>query len=167
MQGGPLGAQQGVLQSVSCSGELYRAFVASSRPVWGHAGACFVFRGSTCACIIGLALQVFPTVPIVAPTIADADKNDDAYVELNLKLLRNPGLINLLDGCAVSLPCHAPHEAPVGPNPNLNPNPAAALPSTCQRPFLQLHSNSAATPCSCTPPLDDYDGLPPICPFAV
>ena len=29
-------------------------------------------------------------------------------------LLRNNGLINFLDGCALSLPCHAADEAPVG-----------------------------------------------------
>jgi aspartyl-tRNA(Asn)/glutamyl-tRNA(Gln) amidotransferase subunit A len=28
--------------------------------------------------------------------------------------LRNPTLINFLDGCALSLPCHAADEAPVG-----------------------------------------------------
>ena len=29
-------------------------------------------------------------------------------------MLRNPSLINFLDGCALSLPCHAPGAAPVG-----------------------------------------------------
>jgi aspartyl-tRNA(Asn)/glutamyl-tRNA(Gln) amidotransferase subunit A len=29
-------------------------------------------------------------------------------------MLRNPGLINFLDGCALSLPCHADGTAPVG-----------------------------------------------------
>jgi len=28
--------------------------------------------------------------------------------------LRNAGLANFLDGCAATLPCHAPGEAPVG-----------------------------------------------------
>ena len=41
-------------------------------------------------------------------------RSDAAYVALNLKLLRNPGLVNALDGCAASLPCHVPGEAPVG-----------------------------------------------------
>ena len=41
-------------------------------------------------------------------------RSDEAYVALNLKLLRNPGLVNALDGCAASLPCHAPGDAPVG-----------------------------------------------------
>jgi aspartyl-tRNA(Asn)/glutamyl-tRNA(Gln) amidotransferase subunit A len=29
-------------------------------------------------------------------------------------LLRNPSIINLLDGCALSLPCHEAGEMPVG-----------------------------------------------------
>jgi Asp-tRNA(Asn)/Glu-tRNA(Gln) amidotransferase A subunit family amidase len=29
-------------------------------------------------------------------------------------LLRNPSIINLLDGCAVSVPCHAEGSLPVG-----------------------------------------------------
>lgn len=40
--------------------------------------------------------------------------SDEAYVEWNLRLLHNTGLANLLDGCAASVPCHAPGEPPVG-----------------------------------------------------
>jgi aspartyl-tRNA(Asn)/glutamyl-tRNA(Gln) amidotransferase subunit A len=29
-------------------------------------------------------------------------------------MLRNPAIVNLFDGCALSLPCHAPGAAPVG-----------------------------------------------------
>ena len=29
-------------------------------------------------------------------------------------MLRNPALVNLFDGCALTLPCHAPGAAPVG-----------------------------------------------------
>jgi aspartyl-tRNA(Asn)/glutamyl-tRNA(Gln) amidotransferase subunit A len=29
-------------------------------------------------------------------------------------MLRNPSVINFLDGCALSVPCHRPGEAPVG-----------------------------------------------------
>jgi aspartyl-tRNA(Asn)/glutamyl-tRNA(Gln) amidotransferase subunit A len=35
-------------------------------------------------------------------------------VRWNMRILRNPGLINFLDGCAASLPCHEPGAAPVG-----------------------------------------------------
>jgi len=58
--------------------------------------------------------MVYPTVPAVAPTIAETDKSDDDYFRWNLRLLRNTGLGNVLDGCGATLPCHAPDEAPVG-----------------------------------------------------
>ncbi len=55
-----------------------------------------------------------PTVPIVAPTIAALDQDEAAYHQTNLLVLRNPTLVNFLDGCALSLPCHRAGEAPVG-----------------------------------------------------
>ncbi|MDD9875652.1 MAG: amidase, partial [Gammaproteobacteria bacterium] len=32
----------------------------------------------------------------------------------NLRILRNASTVNYFDGCAVSLPCHTPGQAPVG-----------------------------------------------------
>ena len=60
------------------------------------------------------AFMVFPTVPVVAPAVAPLQDSDEAYGRTNLLLLRNPTLINFLDGCALSLPCHQPGDAPVG-----------------------------------------------------
>ena len=57
---------------------------------------------------------VMPTVPMIAPALAPLLADDDLYAKTNLLALRNPSVINFLDGCAVSLPCHAPGEAPVG-----------------------------------------------------
>jgi aspartyl-tRNA(Asn)/glutamyl-tRNA(Gln) amidotransferase subunit A len=57
---------------------------------------------------------LMPTVPCIAPTIAEADANDEAYFRWNGRILRNNGLVNFLDGCAVSLPCHEPGSPPVG-----------------------------------------------------
>jgi len=57
---------------------------------------------------------VMPTVPCIAPTIEEADRTDDDYARWNLRLLRNAGLVNFLDGCALTLPCHEPGSAPVG-----------------------------------------------------
>ena len=54
-----------------------------------------------------------PTVPIVAPTIASL-ASDEAFFAVNAQLLRNPAVVNMLDGCALSLPCHQPSEMPVG-----------------------------------------------------
>jgi aspartyl-tRNA(Asn)/glutamyl-tRNA(Gln) amidotransferase subunit A len=55
-----------------------------------------------------------PTVPIVAPPLAPLLSSDEAFFATNALLLRNPSVVNLLDGCALSLPCHAQGEWPVG-----------------------------------------------------
>ena len=55
-----------------------------------------------------------PTVPIVAPAIAPLVADDDAFFVANALLLRNPSVVNLLDGCALSLPCHVEGDMPVG-----------------------------------------------------
>lgn len=57
---------------------------------------------------------IMPTVPAVAPPIADLQASEEAFFKANALLLRNPSTINLLDGCAVSVPCHAPGTLPVG-----------------------------------------------------
>jgi len=57
---------------------------------------------------------IMPTVPIVAPPIAQLEASEEAFFHANGLLLRNPSVINLLDGCAVSVPCHAPDTLPVG-----------------------------------------------------
>ncbi len=57
---------------------------------------------------------LMPTVPLVAPPIAELEASDDAFFHANRLLLRNPSAINLLDGCAISLPCHAAGTLPVG-----------------------------------------------------
>lgn len=57
---------------------------------------------------------LMPTVPVVAPPIALLQGSDELYGSTNLLMLRNPTLINFLDGCALSLPCHQPGQAPVG-----------------------------------------------------
>ncbi len=58
-----------------------------------------------------------PTVPIVAAPIASVApglERDEAFFKVNGLLLRNTSVVNLLDGCAISIPCHAPDELPVG-----------------------------------------------------
>lgn len=57
---------------------------------------------------------LMPTVPIVAPPIAELEASDQAYFHANRLLLRNTSIFNLLDGCAISLPCHATGTLPVG-----------------------------------------------------
>ena len=55
-----------------------------------------------------------PTVPLLAPPLAPLLTDDAAFFATNALLLRNPAVVNLLDGCALTLPCHAPGEWPVG-----------------------------------------------------
>jgi len=77
------------------------------------------------ACMEDYDVLLSPTVPIVAPALADVapaggqDAEQDAardaeFFRVNTLLLRNPSAVNLLDGCALSLPCHVPGELPVG-----------------------------------------------------
>jgi len=75
--------------------------------------------------IAGFDALLSPTVPILAPTIASvapADgrdaledaARDAAFFRANGLLLRNTSIVNMLDGCALSLPCHTAGELPVG-----------------------------------------------------
>jgi aspartyl-tRNA(Asn)/glutamyl-tRNA(Gln) amidotransferase subunit A len=56
---------------------------------------------------------VMPTTANTPPRIADL-ADDKAYNEANARALRNCTLINMIDGCAISLPCHREGEVPVG-----------------------------------------------------
>ena len=58
-----------------------------------------------------------PTVPIVAPPIAQVApgaERDDEFMRVNSLLLRNTSVVNMLDGCGISIPCHAAGELPAG-----------------------------------------------------
>jgi aspartyl-tRNA(Asn)/glutamyl-tRNA(Gln) amidotransferase subunit A len=61
----------------------------------------------------GFDACVYPTVKITAPPFS-AFESDADYVAINRALLRNTSLLNLLDGCALTLPCHADGALPVG-----------------------------------------------------
>ena len=56
---------------------------------------------------------VMPTCAIAPPRIDDL-ADDKAFMKANMLSLRNCTLINMMDGCAISLPCHRKGEAPVG-----------------------------------------------------
>jgi aspartyl-tRNA(Asn)/glutamyl-tRNA(Gln) amidotransferase subunit A len=56
---------------------------------------------------------VMPTTANTPPVIADL-ADDKAFTRANLLSLRNCTLINMIDGCAISLPCHREGEVPVG-----------------------------------------------------
>ena len=56
---------------------------------------------------------IYPTVPTIAPLL-DELADDDQYNQKNLLMLRNPAVVNFLDRCAISVPCHEAESAPVG-----------------------------------------------------
>jgi aspartyl-tRNA(Asn)/glutamyl-tRNA(Gln) amidotransferase subunit A len=57
---------------------------------------------------------LLPTTPCVPPPIAEVNASDESYFRWNMRILGIVGLVNFLDGCAVSLPCQAAGAAPVG-----------------------------------------------------
>jgi aspartyl-tRNA(Asn)/glutamyl-tRNA(Gln) amidotransferase subunit A len=57
--------------------------------------------------------MILPTTANTPPRIADL-ADDKAFTSANLLALRNCSLINVIDGCAISLPAHRDGEAPVG-----------------------------------------------------
>jgi len=61
---------------------------------------------------VGLDALIWPTVPFTAPTI-DSLADDSVYHATNGRALRNSTVANLLDGCAITVPCPAV-TAPVG-----------------------------------------------------
>jgi aspartyl-tRNA(Asn)/glutamyl-tRNA(Gln) amidotransferase subunit A len=72
------------------------------------------YIGALRAASAGYDALLWPTCAIVAPPIADLLADDERYARINLLLLRNTSLVNAADGCALSLPMHAPGTAPAG-----------------------------------------------------
>jgi aspartyl-tRNA(Asn)/glutamyl-tRNA(Gln) amidotransferase subunit A len=52
---------------------------------------------------IGTQVLLMPTVPILPPSFATME-SDDEYNRINLQVLRNPSIANVLDCCCISLP---------------------------------------------------------------
>jgi aspartyl-tRNA(Asn)/glutamyl-tRNA(Gln) amidotransferase subunit A len=57
---------------------------------------------------------LMPTVAVVPPAIAQVENDDEAFFAMNAKVLRNPSVVNFMDGCALTLPVHREDELPVG-----------------------------------------------------
>jgi aspartyl-tRNA(Asn)/glutamyl-tRNA(Gln) amidotransferase subunit A len=71
------------------------------------------FIARTTARLAPYDAAVMPTCAITPPRISDL-ADDKAFMKANLLSLRNCTLTNMMDGCAISLPCHRTDEAPVG-----------------------------------------------------
>jgi len=57
---------------------------------------------------------VMPTLPITAPPIADFYGSDERLKDPHVIIIRNTCVANLLDRCALTIPCHEAGTAPVG-----------------------------------------------------
>ena len=56
---------------------------------------------------------LIPTTPVIPPRLAELE-SDAEFFRINGLVLRNPAVINLLDGCAISVPNHEDGEPPTG-----------------------------------------------------
>jgi len=61
----------------------------------------------------GFDALLFPTASLLPPTLQEM-QSDTAYFAANGRAVRNAAVANILDLCALSIPCHAPGAAPVG-----------------------------------------------------
>ena len=57
---------------------------------------------------------LMPTVEMVAPAIAPLEVDEQLFNRIDYEILRNPSVVNFIDGCALSVPCHPPGSGPVG-----------------------------------------------------
>ena len=57
---------------------------------------------------------LMPSVAILAPQVGPLEADDATFFATNGLVLRNASVINFLDGCALSVPCQAQGELPVG-----------------------------------------------------
>ena len=56
---------------------------------------------------------MMPTLPIIAPSFEEL-ADPAIYQRVNLLVLRNPTIVNFMDGCAISLPCSEAGAPPTG-----------------------------------------------------
>jgi aspartyl-tRNA(Asn)/glutamyl-tRNA(Gln) amidotransferase subunit A len=56
---------------------------------------------------------IMPSVPVIAPPLAWLEA-EEQFRAVNLLVLRNTTIANVLDRCAISIPCHRRGDAPVG-----------------------------------------------------
>ena len=66
------------------------------------------WMGRMNALLAGFDAVLSPTVPMVAPPLAGLIDDDVNFFRVNGLLLRNTAVVNMLDGCAISVPCFAP-----------------------------------------------------------
>jgi aspartyl-tRNA(Asn)/glutamyl-tRNA(Gln) amidotransferase subunit A len=93
-----------ILRGKDISQAAYLELMKTRRRIISEAGRAFADSD----------VWLLPTVPRIAPLISELVSNDAAYFQANTTMLRNTSIFSFLDGCALSIPCHLPGEAPVG-----------------------------------------------------
>jgi aspartyl-tRNA(Asn)/glutamyl-tRNA(Gln) amidotransferase subunit A len=93
-----------ILRGKDIPQEMYLDLLKTRRRIISEAGRAFAESD----------VWLVPTVPEIAPLISELESNDAACFQANAAMLRNTSIFNFLDGCALSIPCHLPGEAPVG-----------------------------------------------------
>lgn len=53
-------------------------------------------------------------MPVIAPLISELEHDGNAFTRANMLMLQNPAVVNMMDGCAISLPMHRGGEPPAG-----------------------------------------------------
>jgi aspartyl-tRNA(Asn)/glutamyl-tRNA(Gln) amidotransferase subunit A len=107
---------------IASKGDIYDPRVAS-RIMRGESQSAADYvdlLGARRSLIARIAVRLAPYDAMILPTTANtppriADMADDkAFTHANVLALRNCSLINVIDGCAISLPAHREGEVPVG-----------------------------------------------------
>jgi Asp-tRNA(Asn)/Glu-tRNA(Gln) amidotransferase A subunit family amidase len=67
--------------------------------------------------LLGFDAVLSPTTPVAGipvEQVAPGEERDAEFFRINALLLRNTSVVNTLDGCAITLPCHRAGEPPMG-----------------------------------------------------
>ncbi|MFN3672250.1 MAG: amidase [Bosea sp. (in: a-proteobacteria)] len=107
-------AAKGDLYDPRVSGRIRRGASVSAVDYIDNLAARQGMIARIAARLSGFDAVAMPTVAILPPPIAALEQDEDAYTQANLMALRNCTLINMIDGCAISLPASRQGEAPVG-----------------------------------------------------
>lgn len=72
-----------------------------------------IFEAAVEKRLAGFDALLMPTVPVIAPPFSCVATQED-FLRINALLLRNPTIVNLMGGCAISLPNTADGSLPTG-----------------------------------------------------
>lgn len=94
---------------------VLRRIMAAASFAPGEEKQARVERSAAQVAFVGLAADfdafIAPTIPVVPPLIAEVEAD---YDRLNALVLRNPSMVNCLDGCAATIPMQAAGSLPTG-----------------------------------------------------